>query len=94
MITKEKVDHIAKLARLNVKEEEYPKYQVQLNDILTEIEKIIDVEIPNDDIMISPSNNHNCFTTDEIETHISRQDALKNAKRITGDYITVPKVVD
>ena len=94
MISKEKVDHIATLARLNIKEEEYSKYQVQLNDILTEIDKIIDVEIKEDSIMISPSYNHNCFSSDEIENHISRQEALKNAKRVTGDYITVPKVVE
>ena len=94
MINKEQVNHIANLARLNIKEEEYPKYQIQLNDILTEIEKIVDVKIPGDDIMISPSTNINCFNSDLVENHISKNEALKNVKRIKGDYIVVSKVVE
>lgn len=94
MISKEKVDHIAKLARLNVKEDEYSKYQTQLTDILTEIDKIMEVEITNDEIMISPSFNSNCYSEDVTETHISKESLLRNAKSVKGDYITVPKVIE
>lgn len=94
MISKEKVDHIAKLARLNVKEEEYSKYQSQLNDILTEIDKIMEVNVTSDEIMISPTTNTNCYSEDVIENHISKEDLLKNAKSVKGDYVTVPKVIE
>lgn len=94
MISEEKVKHIANLAKLNVTEEEMNKYQKQLNDILTEIDKILKVDITNDEIMISPSDNKNCYSEDVIESHISKSDALKNAKRVKGDYIIVPKVIE
>lgn len=94
MITEEKVNHIADLAKLNVKEEEMEKYKKQLSDILTEIEKIVDVEIKDENIMISPTTNKNCYNDDIIENHISKSDALKNAKRVRQDYITVPKVLE
>lgn len=94
MISEEKVKHIANLAKLNVTEEEMNKYQKQLTDILTEIDKILKVDIANDEIMISPSDNKNCYSEDVIESHISKSDALKNAKRIKGDYIIVPKVIE
>jgi len=93
MISKEKVDHIANLARLNVKEEEYSKYQTQLNDILTEIDKIMEVDVDGE-IMISPTSNTNCFNDDVIENHISKEDLLNNAKSVKGDYVTVPKVIE
>lgn len=94
MIEKEKVKHIADLAKLTIKEEEYPKYQQQLQDILTEIEKITNVEIPNDDIMISPIAHINRYREDNIGYHISREDAFKNAKNVKGDYIIVPRVIE
>lgn len=93
MIEKEKVEHIADLAKLYIKENEYSKYQQQCSDILSEIEKIVEVEMLNDDIMISPITETNKFSDDVIENHISRADAFKNSKRVKGDYITVPKVV-
>ena len=94
MIDKEKVKHIADLAKLNISDEEMKKYQQQLTDILIEIDKILKVDISNEKIMISPSDNKNCYSEDVIESHISKSDALKNAKRTKSDYIIVPKVIE
>lgn len=94
MIEKEKIEHIADLAKLYIKEEEYPKYQKQCFDILEEINKIQDVNVETDEIMISPITHINCYSEDVIESHISKNDALKNCKRVKGDFITVPKVLE
>ncbi len=94
MISEDKVKHIADLAKLNISDSEMSKYQQQLTDILTEIDKILKVDIINDEIMISPSDNKNMYSEDVIESHISKSDALKNAKRVKGDYIVVPKVIE
>ena len=40
MITKQEVQHIAKLARLDLSEQEIEKYQEQLGDILNYVEKL------------------------------------------------------
>ena len=93
MINEEQVKHIADLAKLNIKDEEIEKYKKQLSDIMTEIDKIVEVEIENDDIMISPTDNRNRYSEDIVEEHINRDDAFINAKNKKGDYITVPKVV-
>ena len=94
MINEEQVRHIADLAKLNIKDEEIEKYQKQLSDIMTEIDKIVEVEIENDDIMISLTDNKNCYSEDVVEQHISRDDAFKNAKNVKANYITVPKVIE
>ena len=94
MISKEKVNHIANLAKLDIKDNEMELYQKQLTDILTEIDKILKVDIPDKSIMISPTTNQNCYSEDIIETHVSRSEVFKNAKRTKGDYIIVPKVIE
>ena len=94
MISKEKVNHIANLAKLNINDNEMEIYQKQLTDILTEIDKILKVDIKDKQIMISPTTNENCYSEDVIETHISKSEAFKNAKRVKGDYIIVPKVIE
>lgn len=94
MINEEQVKHIADLAKLNIKDEEMEKYKKQLTDILSEIEKIVEVDVANDEIMISPTDNKNCYTEDAIEQHISREDAFLNAKRTRANYIAVPKVIE
>ena len=94
MINEEQVKHIAKLAKLNIKDEELEKYKKQLSDIMSEIDKIIGVEITNKEIMISPTDNKDNYSDDIVENHISKEDAFKNAKRTKGDYITVPTVIE
>ena len=94
MIDKDKVNHIAFLGRLQISEEEMPKYQKQLSDILTEIEKIVTVDIEDNDIMISSTDNKNRYDDDIIGTHISKDLVLGNANNVKGDYIVVPKVIE
>ncbi len=94
MIKEEKVKHIADLAKLNIQDEEMAKYQMQLTDILSEIDKILKVDLKEEEIMISPSSNRNCFSEDIPEPHLSKEQWHKNAKRVKGDYIIVPKVIE
>lgn len=92
MIELDTVKHIADLARLNIKDEEYPKYQQQLSDIMQDIERIIEVEIPDVEIMISPTVNSNVINEDRIGYHLSKENIFRNAKNVKGDYISVVKV--
>jgi aspartyl-tRNA(Asn)/glutamyl-tRNA(Gln) amidotransferase subunit C len=45
MLSKEETEHIAKLARLGLSEEEIVKYQKDLSDILGYIDKLKEVDI-------------------------------------------------
>ncbi len=94
-LTKEEVKHVADLARLNINEDEFEKYSVQLNDILTEIDKILSVEInENEEILISTTDASNKLNKDEVGEMLSREDIFKNVKNKSGDYIIVPKVLN
>ncbi|MBQ8234401.1 MAG: Asp-tRNA(Asn)/Glu-tRNA(Gln) amidotransferase subunit GatC [Bacilli bacterium] len=94
MLSKEEVEHVSNLARISIKENEYELYAKQLHDILSDIEKINEVELTSDDILISTTKNINKYSTDEIKPMLKKEEIFKNVKDYNGDFIVVPKVID
>lgn len=94
MLSKEEVEHVSNLARISIKENEYELYAKQLHDILSDIEKINEVELTSDDILISTTKNINKYSNDEIKPMLKKEDIFKNVKDYNGDFIVVPKVID
>lgn len=94
-LTKEKVLHVANLAKLNIEEKEIEKYSKQLADILSEIEKITSVDIKEEgDVLISPVFHQNRFKEDIAGSMLTKEEIFKNAKNTSGSYIVVPKVLN
>lgn len=90
----EQVEHVADLANLALTEDEKHKFAHQLYDIWSDIEKINTIEMNEEDsIMIAPTSNHDLYHEDHIENGLEISDVLKNANKISGDYIAVPKVL-
>lgn len=90
-ITRDYILKVADLANLEVKETEIEKYQKQLSDIMTEINKIKEVEtniLP----LRAPYISENDFNNSEV-SKISREDALRGASNKDSEYIIVPKVI-
>ena len=94
LLTKEQVRHVSKLAHINLTEQEEDMYLTQLNDILNEIKKIEQVDVDDEDIMISSTNNTNCYKEDIPGNMDKRDEILKNSKLRKGDFIVVPKVLN
>ncbi len=92
--TKEEVEHVANLARLELTDEEIKKYQLQLSDILKEIDKILKVDIKEDDILITTTKNSNVYITDNYSELLTKEEVLKNANNKDLDYIIVPEVIE
>ena len=91
-LTEKDVNHVIDLAKL--KENDIDRYKSQLNDILTEIDKILDVDINESDIMISPSDNVNRYNDDIVCGVIDKKDVLKMANKTNGDFIVVSRVIN
>ena len=94
LLTKEKVKHVAELAHINLSEQEEEMYLTQLNDILNEIKKIEDVNVDDENIMISSVDKINCYKDDTEGVMDKRDEILKNSKLRKGDFIVVPKVLN
>jgi len=93
-IDKDYVLKVADLAKLSVEDSELIKYQNQLSDIMTEINKIDSLDVKDsDEVLLSPSNNLNDYMKDGTSL-LSKEDVLREATNKNEDYIIVPKVIE
>lgn len=93
-INKEEVIHIAKLASLNLSEEETNKYTKDMQEIL-EFAKMVD-NVNTDEIKetIGANGEYNVFRKDEIKQKISKDELLKNAPSQDEGMFRIPKVIN
>lgn len=91
-MTNEEVLKVAHLARIHIDDSEIETYKGQLEAIMNEINKINEVEIIDDDIMISPSSNTNRYREDVAKK--SKDEVLSNAPKINGNYIQIKRFVN
>lgn len=93
-ISKEIVEYVAHLARIELDAKELEKLSQQLKGILDFIDKLKDVDINN----ISPTSHilpiNNVLRQDEIKVSLPAQKVLENAPGKQGNYFTVPKVIE
>mgnify|MGYP001565005242 CR=1 FL=1 len=93
-ITKREVGHVAKLARLELSEEEQEVFTKQLNSILTYVEKLNELDTKD----IEPTSHvlpiQNIFKEDKIKESLPREKALSNAPDRTEEFYRVPKIIE
>lgn len=92
-LNEKQVMHVANLAKLDINSDEVAKYGRELASILTEIDKILSVDIKNDDILIAPTTNSNMYSSDSVGDMLSRDEIFKNANNASDGYIVVPRVI-
>ncbi|HHT38421.1 MAG TPA: Asp-tRNA(Asn)/Glu-tRNA(Gln) amidotransferase subunit GatC [Mollicutes bacterium] len=93
-LPKEKVLYVADLGKISISEDEIEKFGYGLKQILDEIEKINQVDLKTDEILISPTDNKNVYRDDEVLDMITIEDALKNAPKTKGNFVEVVRVVN
>lgn len=92
-LSKEEVLKIAELSRLSFKEEEIGKFQKQLNDILSYVDKLSEVNTDNIEPISHAIEMKNAFREDVAKPSVSNELAMKNAPQSEEGAIVVPKVV-
>ncbi|MFA5805396.1 MAG: Asp-tRNA(Asn)/Glu-tRNA(Gln) amidotransferase subunit GatC [Melioribacteraceae bacterium] len=93
-VTKKDVEYIAELARLKFKEAELESFTHQLNEILSYVDKLNELDTENVEPLSHPVENINVFRNDELKQSISTEEALKNAPDKTEEFFKVPKVIN
>lgn len=88
------VEHVAELARLRFDEEELERFTKQMNDILTFMEKLNEL-----DTLHVPPTTHamdlsNVFRQDRTRESLPQEDALANAPRSAQGSFQVPRVIE
>lgn len=92
-LTREEVLNVAKLARLEFKEEEIKKFQEDLNSILDYINMLSEVDTENVEPLVHILEEEIKLREDEVRASLSVEEALKNAPAHEDGAIIVTKVV-
>ena len=92
-ITPQEVSHVADLARLHMSQEEIEAMARQLDDILTYVAKLNELDTE----AIVPTTHAisivNAFREDEMKPSLIREKALANAPQQNGESFVVPRVI-
>lgn len=88
------IDRIANLARLALTAEEKVKFSAQLADVLTNIEKLREVDVSGVEATAHAFPIYNVWADDVAKPGLSVEDVLRNAPEKRDNMIVVPKVVE
>lgn len=92
MITKSDVEHVAKLARLKLSEEEKEKYTKQLGDILMYVNQLNEVDTQGVEPMSHAVSFCNVLREDEVIYQQTKEELMKNAPQEEQGYFKVPRI--
>lgn len=93
-ITRQEVEHVAKLARLELTEQEADTFTGQLDAILSYVDKLKEL---NTDGIIPTAHAvpmENAFREDQVQPSIGVENALANAPARAESFFRVPKVIE
>jgi aspartyl-tRNA(Asn)/glutamyl-tRNA(Gln) amidotransferase subunit C len=93
-LSKEDVEHVAHLARLNFREEDKEKFTLQLNDILVYMDILNKVNTTGVEPMTHAITLNNAFRDDEVKGSVGIEKTLANAPDRMGECFRVPKVIE
>ena len=89
-ISREQVEHVARLARLALTEEEIERFQEQLSAILDAVGKVGELDLSEVEPTSHPLDLVNVFGEDEPRPSLPLEDVLANAPEPEGGFFAVP----
>ena len=92
MITIKDVEHVAKLARLELTEEEKEKFSKQLGDVLMYVEQMNEVDTSNVEPLSHVVDFCNVTREDVPNQEISKEALMSNAPDEENGFFKVPKI--
>jgi aspartyl-tRNA(Asn)/glutamyl-tRNA(Gln) amidotransferase subunit C len=95
-LTKTEIEHVAKLARLELTEEEIAKYGEQLSGVLSYIDQLSEVDTSGIEPTAQVTGLQNAWREDTVEdwNDSERQAALKLAPELEDSQLKVRRVLE
>ena len=91
-ITQETVEHVAKLARLELTPEETQSYTQDLSKILSLVEQLNELELSDTEVGLAVDA-PTVFREDKAVREFSREELLANAPHEEDGFFRVPKIL-
>ncbi|MGA1840583.1 MAG: Asp-tRNA(Asn)/Glu-tRNA(Gln) amidotransferase subunit GatC [bacterium] len=93
-ITKEQVEYVANLAKLDITEEEKEIFTKQLDSILSYMDKLNQLDTRDIDPTSHVLPIKNIFREDEVKSSLPLEEALANAPDRKDGFFRVPRVIE
>jgi len=93
-ITKQEVEHVARLARLELSEQEKDKLTDQLSNILTYVEKLNELDTTGVEPTAHVLDINNVMRDDLPGESLTQERALANAPEKAAGHYKVPKIIE
>jgi aspartyl-tRNA(Asn)/glutamyl-tRNA(Gln) amidotransferase subunit C len=94
VISRADVEHVARLARLHLTDEELERMRVQLDAILAYIDKLKALDVEG----VEPTSHAvplvNVMRPDVVIESLPQADALANAPDRSGEFFRVPRIIE
>lgn len=92
MITIKDVEHVAKLARLELTEEEKEKFTTQLGAVLEYVNQMNEVDTSDVEPMAHAIDFSNVMREDKVVYEQTKEELMKNAPYEENGFFRVPKI--
>jgi aspartyl-tRNA(Asn)/glutamyl-tRNA(Gln) amidotransferase subunit C len=89
-ISRDEVLHVARLARLELTDEEVERFREQLSEILQAVSKVSELDLADVPPTAHPLEIANAWAEDEPHECLPLDDVFANAPDRDGDYFRVP----
>jgi aspartyl-tRNA(Asn)/glutamyl-tRNA(Gln) amidotransferase subunit C len=89
-ISREEVLHVARLARLELSDDEVAKFQEQLSDILEAVSKVSELDLSDVPPTAHPLEIQNAWAEDVPHESLAREDVFRNAPDHEDDHFRTP----
>ncbi len=93
MITEETVAHVAKLARLELTDDETKRYTQELSKILHLVDELAELDLSGSELDVV-SEQPTLFRPDDRVWDFNRDELLSNAPQEENGFFRVPKILD
>jgi aspartyl-tRNA(Asn)/glutamyl-tRNA(Gln) amidotransferase subunit C len=94
MISREEVQHVARLARLHLTDEELERMRQQLDAILAYIDKLRELDVEGVEPTAHAVPLVNVMRPDELRPSLSQEAALANAPDRADEFFRVPRIIE
>ena len=88
------VDHVARLARLALTDEERERFRAQLGLILEHAERVTEVAAEDVRPTAQPVPQTNVLREDDPKPSLPREEALAGAPEVEDDRFKVPRIIE
>jgi len=94
MIDKKEVEYVAKLAKIDITQEQKEFLGRQLSKILDYIDKLKELDVEGVEPMRELHAARDIFRQDKVKPSMLEENILKNSPLREGDYFKIPKVIE